>query len=27
MDARGWLKGLVVACGVMFAGALHANIS
>lgn len=27
MNAGKWLKGLAIACGVMFAGALHANIS
>ncbi|SDY23951.1 hydroxylamine dehydrogenase, partial [Nitrosomonas sp. Nm33] len=27
MNARKWLKGLAIACGVMFAGVLHANLS
>ncbi|SDX08406.1 hypothetical protein BCL69_105625, partial [Nitrosomonas communis] len=27
MDARKWLKGLAIACGVMMAGAVHANLS
>ncbi|SFI48245.1 hypothetical protein SAMN05428978_101277, partial [Nitrosomonas sp. Nm34] len=27
MNARKWLKGLAIACGVMLAGAVHANLS